>query len=109
MMRAGTLRERIVIQKPTKTANSVWGPQTAYVDAFAIGACVIVEHSSEKVTDKAVRAARQYLITVRFRKDIDTTNRIIWRGKSLDITSCLDTNGSRRELEITAVEHVSNG
>lgn len=108
-MRAGTLRERVTIQRPSIIADAAWGPQPTFVDAFQIYASIIPEKSWERMANEAVHAATRYLVSVRYRSDITTENRILYRGKILDIESCVDIDGRRREMEIIAVEHIQNG
>jgi SPP1 family predicted phage head-tail adaptor len=105
-MRAGALRERLVIQAPVAVQDAVWGPVTEWQDVLAAWASVIPVAGSETQKDQGVQATVKYEIEIRYQPGITGENRIVWNGKTLDIESAIDPEGRKRKLLIQAVEQV---
>lgn len=108
-MRAGTLRERITIQAMVPTTDVEWGPGESAQDVVTVSASVIAQGGGEAVKDSGVQATTHYAIEIRYRDGIDSTNRIIWKGKTLEVVSAIDPEGRKRRLVIDAIEHTQNG
>jgi SPP1 family predicted phage head-tail adaptor len=108
-MRAGLLRERIDLLRPVTTVGDEWGHGTNWPSEASVWAQVTPSAGAEKASDTAVQASVSYDIRIRFVPDVASDWRIVWRGRSLDIVSVVDATGRGRELEIKAVENVSNG
>ena len=112
-MRAGTLRERVTIQAPGMTADATWGPTEGYSDVDTVAASVIAADGGEVlrsgagalIKDEGITAFTTYDVLLRYRPDVSSQNRLIWRGKTLDIVSAIDPDGRRRSLKIVAKEH----
>ena len=104
-MIAGKLRERVTIQRSSPTADTGWGPSTTWADVATVSASVIPADTSEPFTDKGVVTRAAFSISIRYRADVTSKDRITWRGQTLDIAG-IDNVGSRnRELIIKAVAH----
>jgi SPP1 family predicted phage head-tail adaptor len=110
-MRAGTLRERIVIQAPMTVHDPSWGPSEgeAWEQVANVAASVTASGAGESVRDDKVQSTVSYTIKLRHLDGIDSKHRIVWRGRTLDIVSVTDPTQRRRELVIEAKEHESNG
>ena len=109
-MKAGTLRDRITLQKQTPSGgDDSYGPPSEWIDDSRVWASVKAEAGTEGAGDHGVMTAVTYTIKTRFVSGITTQNRVVWKGVTLDIVSVIDPSGRGRELEIKAVENISNG
>lgn len=106
-MRAGTLRERIVIHAPVTVHDPEWGPTDgeAWEQVANVAASVTPSNAGESVRDQKVQSTIGYTIKLRYLDGIDSRHRITWRGRRLDIVSVTDPTQRRRELVIEAKEH----
>jgi len=106
-VRAGTLRERIVIQAPMTVHDPQWGPSEgeAFENVATVWASVAASGAGESVRDDKVQSTIGYTIRLRYLDGIDSKHRIQWRGRTLDIVSVTDPMQRRRELVIEAKEH----
>lgn len=70
----------------------------------AIAAEVLAVSGSEAVRDQVLRGVRVYTVTIRWRGDVLTSDKLIWNGDPdpLNIRSAIDPDGRRRELLISA-------
>lgn len=103
-MRAGTLREQVAILVATPTSDGEWGPGESFQAVTTVSASVIARSGTEPEKDSGVAAVTSYDIIIRYRADVSSTNRLTWRGKTLEIVSAIDPDGRRRELNIDAKE-----
>jgi SPP1 family predicted phage head-tail adaptor len=55
--------------------------------------------------DNGVQSSTNYLVTIRYRTDITAKDRILYRGNTLEILSCVDPDGLRRTLNIQATNY----
>lgn len=108
-MRAGLLRERIDLLRPVANVGDEWAKGTNWPTEYTGWAEVTPVAGAEKATAIAVQASVSYDIRIRFAPDVASDWRIVWRGRLLDIVSVFDPTGRGRELEIKAVENISNG
>lgn len=109
-MRAGTLRERVVIQASVPATDSEWGRVEQWQDVAETWANVKPAGGGESVKDQGVQSSLGYKVRIRFRSGVTSANRLVWRGRVLDIVSAVDPDARRRELLITAKEpETTNG
>lgn len=109
-MRAGTLRERVTLQKLVSDGGDAdWAKSKAWVDGYRVWGSVQAEAGGESSKGDGVVSSVTYTIRVRYLPDVTSEWRGLWKDKTLDIVSVIDPTGRRRELEIKAVEHPSNG
>lgn len=107
-MRAGTMKDRIVITWPRELPagpDDLYGPSTEYGDAATVWACVKPIEATEEFKQKGVQGGTQYDITIRYLADVTSECQITYRGRTLEIVSAIDVDGRRRELRIDAREY----
>lgn len=104
-MRAGTLRDRIVIQRQSTAVDQAWGQSTAWNDISTVWASVVATVADESFAQKGTASATGYTVKMRYRADVSGADRLKYRGVVLDIVGVIDVGGRRRELEIKAVAH----
>lgn len=104
-MRAGTLRDRIKLQRPRAGASgSDWGPQTAFDNEGDVWASVLATAGKEAADVDTVSTVTSFTIRIRYRSDVDSAWRVLWGNKTLDIVDVIDPTGRKAELVITASE-----
>lgn len=104
-MRSGDLNQRVTIQRRQTWAGK-WGPKGSWATVATVWASVLGSKGTEKAADKGVDSATPYTVRMRYRSDVTSTDKFIWRGRVLDLVSVVDADGHRREL---VCECVMNG
>lgn len=103
-MRAGTLRDRITIQR-LSTSLGQWGRDGDWHDLATCFASVRPDSGDERFADSGVTSEVTYTVRLRYRKDLTSADRFIYRGKTLELLSVVDVDGRRRELEVKCKQH----
>ena len=104
-MQAGKLRERVTIQRPATTADPAWGPSAGWADVCEVWAEVLYGEGTERPSARSVQATGAFTVRIRYRPGINSTMRVVWGGRNLDIVGVGDPTGRRRELRIDCREH----
>ena len=60
---------------------------------------------TERPSARSVQATGAFTVRIRYRPGIDSTMRVVWGGRNLDIVGLGDPTGRRRELRIDCREH----
>jgi len=103
--RVNELREEVTFQTKTRTpdlgggGSTSWGAITTDPTPRAM---VRPVRGREDTSEGQVETAQTYLIIVRFREDITTAHKVVWRGTELNIRSVSDRVGDRRHITIEA-------
>jgi SPP1 family predicted phage head-tail adaptor len=103
MTTAGQLRETIVLQRPTLTPDGAGG----FVRTWATYATRRAEVMGtpvgrEETLNDVTLAVERFTITIRFGLDVRPSDRLVWRGKTMNIRSSNDPDMRRAWLTITA-------
>lgn len=85
--RAGELCHRIKIQKFTKTYDEYNYPTETWVDHASLWAKITPLSTRDLIAAQAAQSETVARLKIRYRKDIDTTMRIIHKGRIYAITS----------------------
>lgn len=101
-LRAGDLRHRIEIRRPVQTDDGKGGYVTEWQDIGKPWAEVIGLQGRESVMNHALQGVAVYRIRIRHRRGIDTGDQVRFGAIELNIRSCADPFGTRRELVIIA-------
>jgi SPP1 family predicted phage head-tail adaptor len=102
-MNIGKMRERVTIQTPSEVRTPV-GETT-----LTWGALATVWASVDGLSTRDILQAQQanlvatHRIRIRYRADVTHTQRIIWRGRTMEIASVVERD-NRTALEILARE-----
>lgn len=105
-MRSGDLRHRVMIQRKVSHLGQ-WGHVSSWTDIATVAAKVKATGGAERFDNKTsgVNGQTTYEITLRYRADLKSTDRVIHRGAVLDLVSVIDPDGRRRELVCQCVQH----
>lgn len=104
-MRAGELRNRIVIQTPDDAASRVSGERSW--NTFATVWAKIVQASDSEGTDSSAKkrqASATHLITMRFLRGLNPSMRITFEGRTFTVETIRNTDERNREIVIEARE-----
>ena len=104
MTRVSDLRERITIERPVESLDSMGGRARSWEVVASVHAAVTGRSGAERFAQGIEAATVNHRIIIRFRRDVDAACRILWRGKPLDVTAAYDADGTRRWLTIDAQE-----
>ncbi len=103
-MRAGRLRDKITIQQPSVTVDSVGEAVTTWSDFITRRASVTPFRSNEFVKFDQEQVETRVVFSLRYVTGITNKMRIVLSGKYYDIISIVDDENRHRELFITAME-----
>lgn len=110
MISAGNLDQRITVQNKTVAKNSIGEEISTWGDLITVWAEVIPLRGNAFFTANQQQHAVDVRFRIRERTGIAENMRIIWRGKSYDITSIIPgTAKYKGTLELVAVNGVFDG
>lgn len=87
---AGTLRERVVIERPVSTRNAMGLQESGWEDVCRCLAAVTLESVGAESEAQALSSMPRYRVTIRKRDGIGLNQRIRWNGRSLVVRQMLD-------------------
>jgi SPP1 family predicted phage head-tail adaptor len=87
---AGTLRERIFIEKPTSTRNSMGLQEAGWEELCRCLAAVTLDGVAAQSEAQALSAMPLYRVSIRKRDGIAIGQRISWGGRHLTVRQLLD-------------------
>jgi SPP1 family predicted phage head-tail adaptor len=104
-MRAGTLKDRLTLQRFAANTDATWGTTPGWAGTDGFWADVEPLGGSERTDNAGVQTTISHRIRCRYRDDVTSKDRLLYRGRVLEIVSVIDADGARRELLIEAREH----
>ena len=87
---AGTLRERVVIERPMSTRNAMGLLEPGWEPVCRCLASVVLESVGAESEGQALSAMPRYRVTIRNRRGIGIDQRIAWGGRKLMVRQLLD-------------------
>lgn len=103
-MRLGNYNTLISLRQPAQTRNEMGEQVTTYTEVVRPYASIKPVGQVENVRNGGTVTATTCTIRIHYRDDVQSTWRITWRGKTLQIQSVVDVENQHRELEIIATE-----
>ncbi len=97
-MRAGELRQRIVIEANTPTRNSVAEEVPHWATFATVWAKVETISGAESIEQQQASASLLHHFTIRNYAGIQPAMRVRWRDRIFDISAVLDDNLNRQML-----------
>lgn len=107
--RAGDLRRRVKLQRRSTKLDSFGQRQESWSDVADVWADINPLSGRELEAAQAVVSATTHEITIRWRPDVTSAHRIVYRGRLFNILSALDENTQRRLLVLSCSEGLSDG
>jgi SPP1 family predicted phage head-tail adaptor len=96
-MNFGEFRERISIERATTASDGHGGQSVTWSAVYSAGVWAKIQsvRGREEERHGRLSTVETYLVTVRFGIDVTTLDRIVWRGKTLNVRAAADREGTR--------------
>lgn len=101
---AGTLRERVKIERPISTRNAMGLQEPGWEPVCNCLASVALESVGAQSEGQALSAMPKYRVTIRRRDGIGLDQRIDWNGRYLMVRQVLDDPRERDRLSMRCEE-----
>lgn len=108
-MDIGELRHRITFQKLTATTNENGFEIEDWQDYKTVWAAITNLHGREYFEAAAVKAENTVKFTIRYVPNIESTMRILFKGKQYNISSIDNIKYANKFIEIKALEVENSG
>lgn len=92
MIKAGIMKERVLIQAPSESRNSLGETTIGWEDAGEVWASVDGLSSREILQAMQANVIASHKIRIRFFPEITPHHRVVWRGKNLEVASVVERN-----------------
>ena len=103
-MRAGTLRNRIVIQKVTETQSSSGAILESWTTFKTIWAEVEPRNGREIFSGAQMVEELSLVLKIRYSPNVVPKMRIFWRGRVFDILGVINVYGAGKEMMLACRE-----
>lgn len=104
----GQMRQRITLQGSAKTADAGGGAALVWSDIAELWARVTPVSGSETVQAMRLAAILHYVVRLRFRSDVNSERRFIFKGRVLNIRSVRNLDERGQWLECVCEEGVAD-
>lgn len=101
---AGTLNERITIERPVGARTPMGVQQSEWEQVCRCLASVALEGAGVESEAQALSAMPRYRVTIRKRDGIAIDQRISWRGRVMMVRQMLDDPRTRDRIEMRCEE-----
>lgn len=101
---AGTLRERIVIERPISMRNAMGLQEPGWEQVCACLAGVVLEGVGAESEAQALSAMPRYRVTIRRRGEIALDQRVSWKGRKLMVRQLVDDPRQRDRIVMRCEE-----
>lgn len=105
MIDPGKLRERVTVQQATETRNRLGETVQSFVTYAERWASVAGISAREFLISGQQQTEITHRVRLRYLDGLNSTMRILWRGRVLEIASALEHN-NRSEHELLCTERV---
>lgn len=102
MISAGELTRRITLRVMVRTPDGGGGYTEAPQDIATVWAKVEPLEGREQLAAMQTGMQRPHRFTIRYRTDISGTTQVLYDGDRYDVTSVIDVEAARREIQILA-------
>lgn len=100
----GDLRDRVTLQEAVATDDGMGGQSiTKWKPIGDVWAAVSMGGGSERLQGEQITASASVSVQTRWRSDISTAHRLIWRDRTLQIHGVLE-DSHKRSLTLTCSE-----
>ena len=101
---AGTLRERVVIERPVSLRNAMGLQEPGWEQVCRCLASVALESVGAHSEGQALSAMPNYRVTIRRRDGIGLDQRIAWNGRYFMVRQLLDDPRARDRITMRCEE-----
>ena len=103
------LDQRITFQTKRQTRNAAGGTIITWVDFATVWAAVDAVRANERYNSEQELSGNEYTVWIRWRGDLNSNMRILWKGLPLDIKGIPDNQRRGRFLSIFAESGINTG
>lgn len=100
----GTLTDRVQLKRRESVGDGGGGHERLYVPVTAIWARVRSLTGRQGINADGRTVAISHSVVLRFRTDVAPGDRIVYRGRNLEVVSAADLNGRRAYLSCACSE-----
>lgn len=100
----GTLTDRVQLKRRESVAETGGGHSRLYVPVASLWARVRSLNGRQGTNADGRAVAISHSVVMRFRPDVAPGDRIVYRGRALDVVSAADLNGRRAYLSCACSE-----
>lgn len=100
----GTLTDRVQLRRREMTSEDGGGHVALFVPIVSVWARVRSLSGRQGMSADARAVEISHSVVLRFRSDVSPGDRIVYRGRNLDVVSAGDLNGQRTFLSCTCSE-----
>ncbi|NGP18690.1 phage head closure protein [Devosia aurantiaca] len=100
----GTLTDRVQLKRRESLGDGGGGHRRIYVPLNSVWARVRSLAGRQGTNADGQAVAVSHSVVMRFRSDISAGDRIVYRGRNLDVVSAADLNGRRAYLSCACSE-----
>src|SRR5437764_15456939 len=101
---AGTLRERIVIERPVSLRNAMGLQEPGWEEVCRCLAAVALESVGAESEAQALSSMPRYRVTIRQRDGIAIDQRVHWNGRNLMVRQLLDDPRAKDRIGLRCEE-----
>lgn len=101
---AGTLRERIAIERPTSVRNAMGLQEPGWEQMCRCLASVTLDSVGAESEAQALSAMPRFKVIIRWREGIALDQRVRWSGRTLMVRQLLDDPRSRDRIVMRCEE-----
>ncbi len=101
---AGTLRERVIIERPASLRNEMGLQEPGWEEVCRCPAAVTLESVGAESEAQALSSMPRYRVTIRKRDGIALDQRVRWNGRSLMVRQLLDDPRARDRITMRCEE-----
>lgn len=101
---AGTLRERVMIERPISTRNEMGLQEPGWEQVCRCLASVVLESVGPESEAQSLSAMPRYRVTIRRRDGIALDQKITWAGRKLMVRQLLDDPRSKDRITMRCEE-----
>jgi len=100
----GKMRERVAVYSQSQSVSAAGEITSSWALTTTIWARVEPLSATQIVLANRDDAQRIYKMIARYRTDITTTSRVIWRNRKFDVTGIMDETEQRQFLTVMLLE-----
>ncbi len=105
----GTLTDRVQVQRKDMSVQSEGGLSITYVPLATVWARVRVLSARQDQVRDGRGVTASHVVVLRFRNDLTPGDRLVYRGRNLELLSAADINGRRAYLSCVCTENAVTG
>ena len=105
----GTLTDRVVLKRKITTSEDEGGTTAVYSTLATVWARVRALGTRQSFETDARGQGVSHAVVMRFRADLQAGDRVVYRGRDLDVLGATDLNGRRAYLSCQCAERVVTG